>query len=163
MAGTAHRREKRNPLSGCGQTADALPQGICESVGSVKVRRPDWIPTKTISVIFQGGTKPNPELKDVPFVVDLAHNDADKQAIEFLYAGQGIGRPFVAPPDLPPDRLKLLRDAFKATMKDPEFIAETQQRKLALEPESGEELEALIKKVYATPKPIIERIGKLIK
>jgi tripartite-type tricarboxylate transporter receptor subunit TctC len=102
-------------------------------------------------------------LKDVPFVVDLAHNDADKQAIEFLYAGQGIGRPFVAPPDLPPDRLKLLRDAFKATMKDPEFIAETQQRKLALEPESGEELEALIKKVYATPKPIIERIGKLIK
>jgi len=102
-------------------------------------------------------------LKDVPFVVDLAHNDADKQAIEFLYAGQGIGRPFVAPPDLPPDRLKLLRDAFMATMKDPEFIAETQQRKLALEPESGEELEALIKKVYATPKPIIGRIGKLIK
>ena len=63
---------------------------------------------------------------------------------------------------MPPDRLKLLREAFMATMKDPEFIAETQQRKLALEPESGEELEALIKKAYATPKPIIERIGKLI-
>ena len=99
----------------------------------------------------------------MPFVVDLAHNDADKQAIEFLYAGQGIGRPFVAPPDLPPDRLKLLRDAFMATMKDPEFIAEAGQRKLVLEPESGDELEALIKKAYATPKPIIERIGKLIK
>ena len=99
----------------------------------------------------------------MPFVVELARNDADKQAIEFLYAGQGIGRPFVAPPNLPPDRLKLLRDAFMATMTDPEFIAETQQRKLALEPESGEELEALIKKAYATPQPIIERIGKLIK
>jgi len=49
-----------------------------------------------------------------------------------------------------------------ATMKDPEFIAETQQRKLALEPEGGEELEALVKKAYATPKPIIDRIGKLI-
>ncbi len=138
-------------------------QGICESVDSVKVRRPDWIPTKTISVLFQGGTKPNPELKGVPFVVELAHNDADKQAIEFLYAGQGIGRPFVAPPNLPPDRLKLLRDAFTATMKDPEFIAEALQRKLVLEPESGDELEALIKKAYATPRPIIERIGKLIK
>jgi len=110
-------------------------QGICESIESVKVRRPDWIPTKTISVLFQGGTKPNPELKDVPFVVELAHNDADQQAIEFLYAGQGIGRPFVAPPNLSPDRLKLLRDAFMATMKDPEFIAEAGQRKLVLEPE----------------------------
>jgi tripartite-type tricarboxylate transporter receptor subunit TctC len=137
-------------------------QGICESLDSVKVRRPDWIATKTVSVLFQGGTKPNPELKDAPFVVDLARNDADRQAIEFLYVGQGIGRPFVAPPNLPPDRLKLLRDAFMATMKDPEFIAETQQRKLALEPEGGEELEALVKKAYATPKPIIERIGKLI-
>ena len=137
-------------------------QGICESLDSVKVRRPDWISTKTIAVLFQGGTKPNPELKDAPFVVDLARNDADRQAIEFLYVGQGIGRPFVAPPNLPPDRLKLLRDAFMATMKDPEFIAETQQRKLALEPEGGEELEALVKKAYATPKPIIERIGKLI-
>lgn len=138
-------------------------QGICESLDSVKVRRPDWIPDKTISVLFQGGTKPNPELKDVPFVVDLAKNDADKQAIEFLYAGQGIGRPFVAPPNLPPDRLKMLRDAFTATMQDPDFIAETKQRKLALEPETGEYLEGLIKKTYATPKPIIERIGKLIK
>src|SRR6202140_695066 len=138
-------------------------QGICESLDSVKLRRPDWIPNGTISLLFQGGTKPNPELKDVPFVVDLAQKPEDKQAIEFLYAGQGIGRPFFAPPAMPPDRLKLLRDAFMATMKDPEFIAETQQRKLALEPESGEELEALIKKAYATPKPIIERIGNLVK
>ena len=72
----------------------------------------------------------------MPFVVDLAHNDADKQAIEFLYAGQGIGRPFVAPPDLPPDRLKLLRDAFKAAMKDPEFIAEPSSANLRLNPKA---------------------------
>ena len=76
-------------------------------------------------MLFQGGIKPNPELKDVPFVVDLAQKPEDKQAIEFLYAGQGIGRPFVAPPGLPPDRLKMVQDAFAATMKDPDFIAET--------------------------------------
>jgi tripartite-type tricarboxylate transporter receptor subunit TctC len=137
-------------------------QGICESLDSIKVRRPDWISAKTVSVLFQGGTKPDAELKNTPFVVDLARNDADRQAIEFLYAGQGIGRPFVAPPNLSPDRLKLLREAFMATMKDPEFIAEAAQRKLTLEPESGEGLEALIRKTYATPKPIVERIGKLI-
>src|SRR5262249_52447204 len=74
-------------------------EGICESLDSIKIRRPDWIPTKTISVLFQGGAAPNPELKDVPFVLDLARSEEQRRAIEFLYAGQGIGRPFVAPPD----------------------------------------------------------------
>ena len=138
-------------------------QGICESLDSVKLRRPGLDSERHhLAVLFQGGTKPNPDLKDVPFVVDLAQNDADKQAIEFLYAGQGIGRPFIAPPGLPPDRLKMLRDAFAATMKDPDFIAETKLRKLILDPADGAQLEALIKKTYATPKPIIDRIAKLI-
>ncbi len=137
-------------------------QGICESYDSVKARRPDWIPNGTIAVVFQGGVKPNPQLKGVPFIVDLAQEPEDKQAIEFLYAGQGIGRPFVAPPGLPPDRLKILRDAFAATMADPDFVAEVGLRKLTLDPDSGENLEALIKKTYATPKPIIDRIAKLI-
>ena len=95
-------------------------------------------------------------------MVDLAQKPDDKQAIEFLYAGQGIGRPFVAPPGLPPDRLKMVQDAFAATMKDPEFIAETKLRKLNLDPSDGAQLEALVKKTYATPKPIIDRIAKLI-
>jgi tripartite-type tricarboxylate transporter receptor subunit TctC len=137
-------------------------QGICESLDSVKIRKPDWIPTGAVSVLFQGGLKPNAELKDVPFVVDLAQRPEDKQAIEFLYAGQGIGRPFIAPPGLPPDRLKMLRDAFDATMTDPEFIAEAKIRKLTIDPEDGEHLEALIKKTYATPRPIIDRIAKLV-
>ncbi len=138
-------------------------EGICESLDSVSTKRPDWISTKTVNLLFQGGTEPNPEIKDVPFVVGLAKNDQDKKSIEFLYAGQGIGRPFVAPPDLPPERLKMMRDAFDATMKDPEFIAEVKLRKLDLEPETGEHLEALIKKIYATPKPIVDKIGELIK
>ena len=113
-------------------------------------------------MLFQGGAKPNPELKDVPFVADLAQRPVDRDAIEFLYIGQGIGRPFIAPPAMPPDRLRMLREAFDATMKDPEFIAEANQRKFSLDPENGEQLEALIKKAYATPKPIIDRIAKLI-
>jgi tripartite-type tricarboxylate transporter receptor subunit TctC len=137
--------------------------GICESLDSVVGRRPDWIAGKKVNVLLQGGTMPNPVLGDVPFVVDLARNADEKQAIEFLYAGQGIGRPFVAPPDLPADRLKLLRDAFNATMKDAEFIADVKKQKFDVEPEDGEHLAALIRKIYATPKPIVERIGELIK
>ena len=102
-------------------------------------------------------------LKGVPNVLDLAKNDEQRKTLEYLYAGQDIGRPFVAPPDLPPERLKMLRDAFNATMKDPEFIADVKRNKFDLEPETGEHLAALIAKIYATPKPIIERVSNLIK
>ena len=138
-------------------------EGICESLDSIKIRRPDWIPTRKISILFQGGAEPNPELDGVPFVLDLALTGEQRQAIEFLYAGQGIGRPFVAPPDLPPDRLKMLRDAFKATMTDPAFVAEAQKSKLDLEPEDGDHLAVLIAKIYATPKPIVDKITSMIK
>jgi tripartite-type tricarboxylate transporter receptor subunit TctC len=137
--------------------------GICESLDSVTGKRPDWIATKKVVVLFQGGAEPSPELKDVPFVLDLAKTDEQKQALGYLYAGQGIGRPFVAPPDLTPARLKMLRDAFNATMKDPEFVADVKRQKLDLEPHDGEHLAELIKKMYATPRPVIEQVAKMIK
>jgi tripartite-type tricarboxylate transporter receptor subunit TctC len=137
--------------------------GICESLDSVKNRRPDWIATGKVVVLFQGGAGPHPDLPGVPFVLDLAPDAETRQAIDFLYAGQGIGRPFVAPPDLSPERLQALRTAFDATMKDADFIADVQRQKLDLEPETGEHLAGLIRRIYATPKPIIERIGGLVK
>jgi tripartite-type tricarboxylate transporter receptor subunit TctC len=137
--------------------------GICESLDSVSGKRPDWLPQKKVTILFQGGEQPNPELKGVPFVNDLAKNADDKTAIEFLYAGQGIGRPFIAPPDMPADRVKMVQDAFSATMKDPDFVADAKKQKLDVDPETGEHLAALVKKIYATPKPIVDKIGELIK
>jgi tripartite-type tricarboxylate transporter receptor subunit TctC len=137
--------------------------GICESLDSVIGKRPDWIATKKVNVLFYGGAKPTSDLHGAPFIVDQARNPEDRQALEFLYAGQGIGRPFVAPPGLPADRLKMLRDAFSATMKDKDFVADATKQKLDVEPENGEHLEALIRKVYATPKTVVERVGELIK
>src|SRR5215475_9759028 len=137
--------------------------GICESLDSVISKRPDWIATKKVNVLFYGGAKPTSDLPGTPFIVDQARNPEDRQALEFLYAGQGIGRPFVAPPGLPADRLKMLRDAFNATMKDKDFVADATKQKLDVEPEDGEHLGALIKKIYATPKPVVDRIGELIK
>jgi tripartite-type tricarboxylate transporter receptor subunit TctC len=137
--------------------------GICESLDSVSGKRPDWIPSKKVTILFQGGAAPNPQLEGVPFVADLAHNADDRLAIEFLYAGQGIGRPFVAPPQMPADRTKMVRDAFAETMKDREFIDDAKRNMLDLEPEDGERLTGLIQKIYATPKPIVDKIGELIK
>ena len=98
----------------------------------------------------------------IPFVMELASNERERLALRFLYAGQGIGRPMLAPPDLPPDRLKLLRDAFDSTMKDPDFIADTQKLHLRLEPVSGVKLAELIAELGKTPKDIRDQIGKFV-
>jgi tripartite-type tricarboxylate transporter receptor subunit TctC len=137
--------------------------GICESYASVWRRHRDWIEKKTINILFQGGAAPDPALKGVPFILDFAKTEEQKSAVRYIYAGQGIGRPFVAPPDLETGRLQLLRSAFDATMKDPEFLAEAKKSKLDLEPENGAYLEALIRQIYATPKPLVEKIGDLLK
>ena len=137
--------------------------GICESLDSINNRRPDWISGKKVTVLLQGGVAPHPGLPGVPFVLDLARNPEERQMLQFVYAGQGIGRPFVAPPDMAPDRVKMMRDGFTATMKDAEFLADAKKSKLEVEAEDGEHLAALIAKIYATPKPLIDRAGNLIK
>jgi tripartite-type tricarboxylate transporter receptor subunit TctC len=137
--------------------------GICESLDSINQRKPDWIANKTVNVLLQAGAESRPELAGVPNVLTLARNDEERKVLEYLYAGQDIGRPFVAPPDLPAERLKVLRNAFSATMKDSEFVADVKRNKFDLEPEDGEHLAALINKVYATPKAIIDRVSNLIK
>jgi tripartite-type tricarboxylate transporter receptor subunit TctC len=137
--------------------------GVCTSIAGVSESRPDWIMSKKVAIIFQAGSAPDPELKDVPLVNDLARTPEDRQAIEFLYAGNGIARPFIAPPDMSADRIKMLQDAFMATMKDADFLADAKKQTLDVAPEDGEHLAALVKKIYATPKPIVDKIGELIK
>jgi tripartite-type tricarboxylate transporter receptor subunit TctC len=135
--------------------------GICESYDSVMSKKPDWIKDGVVNVLVQGGAEPNPHIK-APFVFDLAKTEEQKQALVFVYSGQGIGRPFVAPPGMPADRVKVLQTAFDATMKDPEFIADAAKQKLDVEPVSGEKLAHILKNIYSTPKPIVEKIGKIL-
>ena len=137
-------------------------QGICESFDSIRSRRPEWLANKTVNILFQGAAEASSDLPGVPLIQDLARNTEERQAIDFLYAGQGIGRPFVAPPGMPSDRLAMLRKAFDATMKDPEFIADVKKQKLDLDPIDGERLSALINKVYATPKAVIDRVSAVM-
>ena len=137
--------------------------GVCESYDSAYSKRQDWFDKGVVNVLFQAGAEPNPEVKNAPFLFDLIKNAEHKQALEFLYAGQGIGRPFVAPPDMSPAVTKMVRDAFVATMKDPEFIADAKKMKLDVHPEDGAKLEALIRRIYATPKKLVDQVAALIK
>lgn len=136
-------------------------EGICQT--GLANLRPDWIPNKTVNVLLQSASTSRFFIKGVPVVTDLAKTPEQKAALEFLYAGENIGRPFFAPPDLPRDRAKMLQDAFMATMKDPEFLADAKKQKLDVEPRDGAHIADVIRKVYATPKSIIEKVSALTK
>ncbi len=135
--------------------------GICESLDSVIGKRPDWISSGKVNILFQGGAEANPEVK-APYIVDLVKSDEEKANIRFLYAGQGIGRPFAAPPGMSAATTKTMRDAFDATMADPEFVAEAKKLQLDVKARDGAYLTKLIGDIYATPKAIVDRIAKLI-
>ncbi len=137
--------------------------GICESLDSVTGKKATWIADKTVTVLFQAGDKPDPKIPGVPSIYDFATNEEQRKSLRFLYAGQGIGRPFVAPPGLSAELLKSLRDAFNATMKDKEFQSESAKQQLDLDPETGEGLDRLIQEIYATPKDIVDKVSALIK
>lgn len=136
--------------------------GICASLNTLLDERPDWLKSKTIKVLFYGGLEPDSTLAQFPFVFELAKNEEQRQLLTFLYAGQGIGRPFVAPAGLPADKTAMLRKAFDDTMKDQDFLDDTRKGKLDVAPIRGAQIESLIKRVYATPKGLISRISQIL-
>ena len=136
-------------------------EGICESLDSIEDRRPNWIANGEVNILFQGAPEPDPAIK-APFIIDLAKTQHQKDALRFLYVGQGIGRPFVAPPGIPASTLVMLRNAFSATMQDPDFIADAARQKFRLRPQDGAYLNGLIDQIYSTPQPLIAEVAGMI-
>jgi tripartite-type tricarboxylate transporter receptor subunit TctC len=137
--------------------------GVCTILDTVLGQRPDWLPNGKATILFHGGGAPNTALKDAPFAGDLAKTPEQRAAIEFLFAGAGLARPIIAPPDMVPDGARRLQAAFMATMQDPDFLADAKRQKLDVEARDGAYLTALVRKIYATPKPIVDRVAELIK
>jgi tripartite-type tricarboxylate transporter receptor subunit TctC len=132
------------------------------SYGSLKNTRPEWVAEKKVDILLQLGISKDPELPDVPLLGDLVANAIDKQALHLMLAPSEIGRPFLAPPGLPADRTKALRAAFNASMTDAELIDSAKKQRLDISPATGEEMEALIAKVYQSPQPVVERAKALV-
>lgn len=131
------------------------------SWGAIKSRSADWLRDKKIRILLQMGLEKAPDLPDVPAALDLVKKDEDRQMLELLFAPQKMAWPLVAPPGVPADRVSILRTAFDRTMKDPAFLAEAQKIALDVVPLSGGEIDALLAKVYKTPKPVVERARRM--
>ncbi len=96
-------------------------------------------------------------------MLEFATSDEQRQILRLVFARQVMGRPFTAPPGVPEDRLKALRDAFMATMKDPEFLAEADKAQVEITPVTGEAIQKLVKEVYDTPKEVAEKAAALLR
>lgn len=131
-------------------------QGRCGwSWSSVKATRPAWLEQKKIFIPVQFALERHADLPNVPLVLDLAKTPEQRQILEVIVSGQPMGRPYVAPPGVPADRVKALREAFNTMMKDKDFIAEAVKGDIELELVTGETVEKIVARVAAMPKEIL--------
>ncbi len=135
--------------------------GMCGvSWSTLKVSNPDWVQNNRLNVMVQAGARRQAGLPDVPLVIDHAASAEDRTLIELLFFPQEMGRPFVMPPDTPKELVNAIRRAFDATMKDPAFLAEAQKSMFDVDPLSGEEMETILRRAYATPKALVQRAAE---
>jgi tripartite-type tricarboxylate transporter receptor subunit TctC len=105
----------------------------------------------------------HPEHKDIPTVLEAISNPEDKQIVELLLSRLALGRPFIAPPGVPAERIKILRNAFRKSVEDPELLAEAKKSRLAIDPIWGEQAQEMIAAAYKVEPAVIERIRKIIR
>jgi tripartite-type tricarboxylate transporter receptor subunit TctC len=166
---------KFNMVTGYPGTADAnlaLEKGEIHcratSMGSVFGSEPGrtWIKTGFISVLVHTGAKRDARIPDVPTIYDLMNTyktpEATKRLVKVVVSPGNVGRPFVAAPGTPADRVKLLRDGFGKAMRDPELLAEAKRRDWDAEHQRGEDLESLAREVTNQPPEVIEKLKNLL-
>ena len=113
-----------------------------------------------LKVLLQLGMTRDPDYL-APLVLDLVKDPKDRQLLELAFTPQYLGRPLAAPPGLPANLVTTLRDAFDATMRDKDFLAEAQAQKLDLNPVKGREIESIVARVYDLPADLIHRASSL--
>lgn len=150
---------------GMTDAALALERGEAEGIGywgwvAIKSEKPNWLSEKQVNLLFQTALEPHPEIPDVPLATSLARNEDEREGLELLLARDVLGRPFVAPPGTPGDRVAALRAGFDSTLKDPALLAEARKINLEINPATGAEVEALLKRVLAYPPNVVERTKK---
>ena len=132
---------------------------------AISVTNSGWFgPNGSMKVLLQTHAQGHPDLnrEGVPKATDFATTDEQKQMLELFFSQEVFGRPYVVAPEVPRERALLLRKAFWETLHDPDLIADATKASLEVDPVSGEDVEKLIAKVYAAPKPLVEKIKRAL-
>jgi tripartite-type tricarboxylate transporter receptor subunit TctC len=129
---------------------------------NVKATRPDWVRDGKIITLVQLALKAHPDLPRVPLIVDMAKTEDQKAMLKLLFARQELGRPFLAPPDVPADRVAALRQAFVDTMSDAQFLAQAQKAQIEITPTAGTAVQRLVEEVYRTRPALVRKAMDLL-
>jgi tripartite-type tricarboxylate transporter receptor subunit TctC len=126
---------------------------------SIVSRNRDWLATKKIQITLQIALSKHEDLPDVPLIMDLVTDPRKDAALKLIVSRQSIARPFAAPPEVPAERVAALRQAFDATMRDADFLAEMRREALEVRPVGGAEVQTLMREIYASP-PEVTKLAR---
>lgn len=145
----------------------AMLRGETHSIGgmsweAIQTNHKEWITEKKIRILYAQGAQRIKDLPNDPALLDFATDERSRRILGLLGSGPDIGRSLVAEPGIPPERAAALRQAFMATMQDPDVIAEIKRRNLTLEPVSGEEIQKMVAAYAATPKELVDQAKRYI-
>ena len=133
------------------------------SWSSVRSTRPQWLTEKKITILVQLALHKHADLPDTPVIIDLAKTDEQRQILKLIFARQALGRPFLAPPGIPAARAEALRTAFMDTMRDKDFLAETEKAQLEITPIDGAGVQKLVADLYQSPPAVVKKAAELLK
>ena len=136
-------------------------EGVCNSLAQFRSHA-DLIRDGKLRILLHVEEAPIAEFPDLPSAFEFAKTNEQKQFLRFVFSSAEFGRPYVLPPDVPPERVQILRRAMADALKDPELIAEAHKGNLDMTYRSPEELTALIDKLQQTPQPMIDEVKRLV-
>src|SRR5215831_6009998 len=129
---------------------------------SILSRNRGWLNDKRIRITLQIALSKHEDLPDVPLITDLVSEPRQVAALRLIVSRQGVARPFAAPPEVPPERIEALREAFDSTMRDPDFLAEMRSQSLEVRPLGGAAVQGLMRNVYASPPDVVKLAREIL-
>jgi tripartite-type tricarboxylate transporter receptor subunit TctC len=130
-------------------------QGICLNYDSLE--RGTLARAHAINILLQASLEPDPRLSGVPSALEFVRAPEQRQALQLFFARASVGRPFVAPPGVPAERIAALRQAFDQVLRDPDFLDDAKRQSLNVVPLTGAQLAEIITNAYRTPPAIVKR------
>ena len=128
------------------------------SWSNIRSQKMDLLEAKKIRILMQAAMARIKALPDIPAMAEFARNEEDRKLMALFLAQEGVARPVAAPPGVPAERVKALRDAFMATVRDPDFVQDAARSKLEFSPSSGEEVQRIVALIASTPKAETDRM-----
>jgi tripartite-type tricarboxylate transporter receptor subunit TctC len=148
---------------GGNQVDMAMERGEVQGRGSnpwasYKAVRPDWVRDGKIVPLVQVGMTRDPDLPNVPRLVDLATSDEQRRMFEFVSTDVAMERPYAGPPGMPADRLQSYRRGFEQMVKDPEFLTTAEKQDMDINLHTGEQVQKMVERTTSTPPEIVTKV-----